>query len=173
MLLPSVSIESPHFSLRTPLAPEFRLHKTIPAGLSPQIEKAVEDFIRTSHVPKGIDLAGFYQKTLESIAARTVMGGVGELWLGIADGQLWTYILATLSPDFDGRLSYMVSQAWVRKDQRGKPWVKDAWGKVRQRAKDCFASHFAVISSRENDDAYCRFLGKGFHKYSSVLKEEL
>lgn len=153
--------------------PLFSLHKTIPEGVSYQIEKAVEDFIRTSHTPEGVDLAGFYEQTLQSIATRTVMQGGGDLWLGISGGELYTYILANLGPDIDGRMAYTVLQAWVRKDQRGKRWVKEAWEKVRQRARDCFCKHFIVISSRGKPEAYCRFLGKGFHPFAEILKEEL
>lgn len=168
-----VAVNSPYFHLYESEDPVFQIHKSIPEGMSPQIEKAVEDFLRTSQTPNGVDLAGYYHQTLQMIAGRTVLNQGGDLWLGIRDGQLMAYVLATLAPDFDGRLAYIVSQAWVRKDQRGKRWVKDAWAKVRRRAKDCFAVHFAVFSSRENDKAYCRFLGKGFRRYSSILKEEL
>jgi hypothetical protein len=165
---------SPHFSLQKEEAPVFGLCKSIPDGIPSQIEAAVKDFMATSHIPKGIDPRSFYQQTLQTIAARAVMNQPGgELWLGISGGDLWTYILAHVGQDLDGRLAYTVTQAWVRKDQRGKKWVKQAWQKVRQRAKDCFASHFVVISSRGNDAAYCRFLGKGFHFYASILKEEL
>lgn len=154
--------------------PRFELCKTIPEGIPKQIEAAVVDFMKTSHMPEGIDLNSFYNQTLQSIAARSVMNQPGgDLWLGICDGELYTYILAHMGADLDGRMAYTVTQAWVRKDQYRKPWVKEAWEKVRQRAKSVFAKHFVVISSRGNDKAYCRFLGKGFHFYASLLKEEL
>ncbi len=177
MLSPSIKQAdslSPHLSLFEPEEPRFEIHRGIPEGIPKQLQAAVEDFIRSSHVPKGVDLASFYQQTLQVIAARSAMNQPGgDLWLGIHQGELWTYILSHLGPDIDGRLSYTVTQAWVKKDQRGQPWVKKAWEKVRKRAKDCFASHFVVVSSRGNDAAYCRFLGKGFHFYASILKEEL
>lgn len=153
--------------------PDFRLVKAIPEGLARQIEEAVKDFIKTSHVPEGIDLNGFYYQTLQAIANIAVMHIPGDLWLGTIDGQLVTYILAHVSNDYDGRLGYTVQQAWVRKDQRGQKWVKEAWEQVRQRAKDCFCKHFVVLSSRGKTEAYCRFLGKGFHKYGEILKEEI
>lgn len=161
---------SPVFKITSP---QFEVVKTIPEGMSKQIEEAVVDFIKTSHVPEGVDLRGFYHQTLEAIANASYLNGGGELWLGILDGELVTYILARICKDFDHRMTYQVSQAWVRKDQRGKPWVKEAWNKVRARAKSCFCYHFSVISSRGNDKAYCRFLGKGFRFYASILKEEL
>lgn len=172
MIETRVIVDSPHFTLIEPERPCFGLYKTIPDGIPRQIEKAVEDFIRTSHVPQGVDKPGLYNATLHAIANASVLGGTGDLWLGFHKGELWTYIIAHVGSDIDHRLSYTVSQAWVREDQRGKPWVKDAWEQVRKRAKDVFAKHFVVISSRDNDKAYCRFLGKGFHRYASILKED-
>ena len=161
---------SPEFKITTP---RFEVFRSIPDGIAPQIEEAVKDFIKTSHVPDGVDLNGFYYQTLEAIANASYLGGGGDLWLGITDGKLVTYILARICKDFDQKLTYQVSQAWVREDQRGQKWVKEAWNKVRERAKNCMCKHFSVISSRGNDKAYCRFLGKGFHFYASILKEEL
>lgn len=163
---------SPHFKLVAD-KPDFGLAKSIPSGMAPQIEKAVEDFIRTSHMPSGVDWNGFYHQTVQAIAQAGVLGGPGDLWLGTIDGELVTYLLCHVGNDFDGKLAYTVSQAWVRKDQRGAKWVKEAWEQVRQRAKDCLCKHFVVLSSRGNDKAYCRFLGKGFHPYGSILKEEI
>lgn len=153
--------------------PEFGLTKTIEPQYVPQIEEAVKDFIKSSHMPDGVDFQGFYYQTLQTIANSSVLGGAGDLWLGVMNGEVVTYIIANVNNDYDGRLNYMVSQAWVRKDQRGQKWVKDAWEQVRTRAKACFCKHFSVISSRGHTEAYCRFLGKGFHKYAEILKSEL
>lgn len=162
---------SPHMTL-VDSSPQFELHKSIPSGIAPQIEMAVRDFMVSSHLPEGVDKEGFYRNTLQAIAGASYLNQGGDLWLGFSRGTLYTYILAHIGNDYDGRLAYTVTQAWVRKDQRGQPWVKEAWEQVRQRAKDCFCKHFAIISSRGNDKAYCRFLGKGFHFYASILKEE-
>ena len=150
----------------------FGLCRTIPDGIPKQIETAVRDFIKVSHTPEGVDHVGFYRQTLQAIASATVLNGAGDLWLGMLNGELYTYLLCHFTNDIDGRLTYIVSQAWVRKDQRGQPWVKWAWERVRKRAKDSFCGHFMVISSRGNDLAYCRFLGKGFKPYASLLKED-
>lgn len=163
---------SPHFKLLSE-TPDFALAKSIPTGIAPQIQLAVRDFMASSHLPAGVDAEGFYNQTLQAIAAASYLNQGGDLWLGFIDGVLVTYILAHISNDFDGRLAYTVSQAWVRKDQRGKAWVKEAWLKVRQRAKDCLCKHFVALSSRGNAKAYCRFLGKGFRLYGEILKEEL
>lgn len=166
----NVECISPDFKLNQP---QFGLAKVIPEGMAPQIEAAVRDFMVSSHLPQGVDPEGFYRQTLQSIASASYLNQGGELWLGVSRGTLWTYILAHVGNDYDGRLAYTVSQAWVKKDQRGQRWVKEAWEQVRERARNCMCSHFSIFSTRGNDKAYCRFLGKGFHFYSSILKEEL
>ena len=168
----NVESPSPYLKLVDTEEPRFGLHKSIPARFAPQIENAVRDFMVSSHLPNGVDPEGFYRQTLQAMAAASYLNQGGELWLGLLEGRLVIYILAHVGNDYDGRLAYTVTQAWVRKDQRGKRWVKDAWEQVRQRAKDCLCNHLAIFSTRGNDAAYCRFLGKGFHFYSSILKEE-
>lgn len=167
----SVSCEHPWFTV-VQENPNFGVVKSIPSGIVPQLEAAVRDFITSSHTPEGIDLNGYYHQTLQALANASVLGGPGDLWIGTLDGQLCIYLLAHINNDIDGKLSYHVSQGWVRKDQRGKPWVKWAWEQVRKRAKDCLCGHFSVSSTRENDAAYCRFLGKGFRKYATILMED-
>lgn len=163
----------PELKIVEPSTPEFRLWNSIPDGTSSQLENAVRDFMVSSHLPEGVDTEGFYNQTLQAIASASYLNQGGDLWLGFMRGRLVAYILGRVGVDYDGKLSYTVTQAWVRKDQRGQKWVKWAWEKVRQRAKNCMCSHFAIFSTRGNDAAYCRFLGKGFHFYSSVLKEEI
>lgn len=164
---------SPHLELGESVKPLFGTVRQIPTGISPQLENAVRDFMVSSHMDDSVDKEGFYRQTLQSMAAASYLGQGGDLWLGIYKGELWIYLLAHVGNDFDGQLAYTVSQAWVRKDQRGQRWVKEAWEQVRQRAKDCLCKHFVVYSSRGRTAAYCRFLGKGFHKYAEILKEEL
>ncbi len=169
-----LSVESlnPCLRLVEPDRPEFDLFKTIPEGAAPQIENAVRDFMVSSHLPGGVDKEGFFRQTLQAIAAASYLNQGGDLWLGFMGGRLVIYLLAHIGNDYDGRLSYTVTQAWVRKDQRGQKWVKEAWEKVRSRAKGCLCKHFAILSSRGKTKAYCRFLGKGFHYYAEILKEE-
>lgn len=169
------SIESlvPELKIIPSENPVFELTRELPRGMNDQLQMAVMEFIVSSGLPEGIDKLGFYYQTLQAIANSAILGQGRDLWLGVRGSDLYTYILAGIGPDFDGRLAYTVSQAWVRPDQRGKPWVRDAWQKVRQRAKDTLCSHFVVYSTKGRTDAYCRFLGKGFHKVSEVLKEEL
>lgn len=152
---------------------KFERVSVIPEGFSLQIQNAVDEFMTSSNLPSGIDKRGFYYQTLQAIANSAILGQGRELWLGTNGNELYTYILASIGADFDGRLAYTVHQAWVREDQRGKEWVKNAWNKVRQRAKDTLCTHFVVHSTKDRTKAYCRFLGKGFHKVAEILKEEL
>lgn len=152
--------------------PVFRVVKEIPPSMVPQVEEGVLDFMKTSHFPKGIDPQGFYHQTLEAIAQATYLGGGGEFWLGTIDGQVVIYILGHVGKDMDNRLTYHVSQAWVRKDYRRNPVVKEWWEAIRQRAKNLFCGHLVITSSR-NYKAYERFLGHGMHLYATMLKEEL
>lgn len=163
---------APELTLTQPDKIEFGVVKAIPEGMGPALESAVKDFIKASHTPKGVDIEGFYYQTLSAMANSTILGQGGELWLGTVGGELSIYILSSISNDIDGKLCYFVSQAWVREDQRGQKWVRWAWQRVRDRAKNLMCKHLMIASSRENDAAYCRFLGKGFHKYVTYLKEE-
>lgn len=172
MTMLRVDCPSPHFKLIESERPIFGLVRAIPEGIAPQIEAAVRDFMVSSHLPDGVDKEGFYRQTLQAIAAASYLNQGGDLWLGMMNGRLVTYILSHIGNDFDGKLAYTTTQAWVRKDQRGKKWVKEAWEQVRQRAKNCLCHHFVVFSSRGKTKAYCRFLGKGFHPYAEILKEE-
>lgn len=172
--MPPLSVESlvPELTIK-PVRPVFSIARAIPDGMGPQIEEAVKDFIRSSGIPRGVDIQGFYNQTLQGIANAAIQGQGNDLWLGVAGDELWIYLLGHLGNDIDGRMTYTVSQAWVRKDQRGQKWVKEVWAQVRQRAKNCLCKHFMVISTKENDAVYCRFLGRGFHKYATLLKEEI
>ncbi len=163
---------NPHLKLIEPENPHFGLVDGIPKGVASQIEAGVRDFMVSSHLPKGVHPDGFFNQTLQAMASATYLHQGGELWIGMMGQRLVTYILAHVGNDYDGRLGYTVTQAWVIRDQRGKPWVKWAWEKVRTRAKECLCKHFVILSSRGNDKAYCRFLGGGFHPYGSILKEE-
>jgi len=150
---------------------DFRVVKQIPEGMAPQIEIAVKDFMSSSDLD-GVDLQGFYNLTLQSIANSTYMNGGGEFWIGTKNEELLIYILAGITNDIDGRLGYSVSQAWVREDYRGNAIVKEWWEAIRARAKNLFCKHLMITSSRGHK-AYERFLGHGMKHYSDQLKEAL
>jgi len=144
---------------------------SLPKGLYAQVEAAVRDFIDASRI-KNIDKEGLYLQTLEAIANIAVNHGSGDCWIAIQDGKLLCYVMASVLREVDGKLTYWVSQGWVHKSMRGSPIVKDWWQQIRQRAKECFCKHVIVVSSR-GTDAYCRWLRPGYHKYLSILKEDL
>ncbi len=152
--------------------PYFRVIKSIPDGMSVQIESAIVDFMKTSHLPEGIEQRGFYNQTLQAIANAAILGGGGEFWIGTINGELVIYTIAYINNDFDGRLAYHVSQTWVKKEYRGKPIVKEWWNAIKQRAKDCLCGHLCLTSSR-NPKAYERWLGDGIKHYATLLKQTL
>ncbi len=153
---------------------DFRVIKEIPASLTLAIQESVKDFMVSSDLNGGdVDLVGFYNSTLESIANATYLNGGGEFWVGTdEENKLLIYILGGVNTDVDGRLSYHVYQGWVTKEYRASPVVKEWWEMIRQRAKDLMCKHLIVHSSR-GYEAYERFLGNGMKLYSHVLKESL
>lgn len=152
--------------------PVLGIIKEIPKEIAPQLESAVIDFMETSHSPQGVNKEGFFNQTLESIANCTYLRGNGELWASIFEGKLLSYALASITRDVDGRLTYHVYQAWVCKEYRRNPIVKEWWEQIRVRAKGLFCKHLLITSSR-NTEAYKRFLGHGLHEYAVLLKEDI
>ena len=156
-------------------APNVRLkiaeRPDIDDALLMRLSTAAREFMKDSDLGRGVDPLGYYEATMD--AMQRALDGSGELWIGKADSELVIYILAGVSMEVDNRPTYWVSQAWVRKDERGQPWVKEAWAALRRRAIDLGCAHIVTISGRENNQAYCRFLGKGWHVYGTLLKEDL
>lgn len=168
----NVECPSPHFKLLAESQPIFRRCTELPEGLNEGIQEAVRDFIKTSHMSKGVDHEGFYQQTLNGIANSTVLHGQGDFWLGTCDGKVYDYVIGRVVCDIDNRLTYWVNQAWVHKDFRGTPTVKRDWEMVRKRAKDAMCSHITIVSSRSTK-AYLRWLGSAWDVYATILKEDL
>lgn len=160
------------FQVLASTTPNFRRVDTIPESLQGSIQMAVTDFLRTSHIPKGVDQKGLYQQTLGSISQATFLRQGGDFWIATLDGKLCAYLLARIVVDIDNRLTYWVSQAWVHKDWRRSPEVKLGWQKIRERAKNCLCSHIVIVSSRSTK-AYLRWLGKDWTTYATLLKEDL
>lgn len=154
------------------LAPTFGIYKEIPEWAPKQLDRAVWDFIDSSGIPNGVDVNGVYQGTLEAITGATYLSSGGEFWLGHLNQEVLIYVIAHITRDIDNKLTYHVSQAWVRKDYRGKPIVKEWWNKIRARAKNLMCSHIMVTSTR-GVESYCKFLGKGWHLYAHLLKEDI
>jgi hypothetical protein len=139
--------------------------------LAPQaIERAIESFVNEVDV-KG-DPVGFYTQTMNSVYA-AVYRGTGDFWLAVdSDGKVAGYALGHVTTEIDNRLTYWLAQCWVSPSLRGTPLVKQWWQKMREQAKKYFCKHIVVVSGR-GTDAYCRFLGEGWHEYAALLKEDI
>lgn len=149
----------------------FEIVKELPPSLVQQIEEAIKDFLVASKMTN-VDPAGFIQQTREQIANATYLGHGGEFWLMTENGKVLAYVLAHVTRDIDNSLTYWCGQAWVHPAWRGHMAIKMAWQRIRSRAKACLCKHIVVVSSR-GTDAYCRWLGKGWHPYAALLKEDL
>lgn len=137
---------------------------------SSSVEKAVESFIKEIDV-KGEKL-GFYNQTINAMYA-AVYRGNGDLWLGYDEnGCLLAYVMGHVTTDIDNRLTYWLGQAWVSPTIRGNSTVKEWWQKIRAQAKEYMCKHIVIVSAR-NNEAYCRWLGKGWHEYATLLKEDI
>lgn len=133
------------------------------------IERAVSSFV--SSVDVHGDLVGFYNQTIKSIY-HAIYNGNGEFWLAHEAGEVLGYVMARIAVDVDDQLCYWLSQAWLHPNYRGKKEVKNWWQKIRSHAKQRLCKHIMVISAR-NNEAYCRWLGKGWHEYATILKEDI
>jgi hypothetical protein len=139
------------------------------------IEKAVAAFVYDSHTAEtGASPEGLYHQTLENIAACTVFrqDGSRHLWMADHEGEVVAYALCHISKDVDNKLCYWMTQAWVHPIMRGKKEVKGWFQKLRTEAKKNLCSHILIPSSR-GTAAYCRFLGRGWKPYVSILKEDI
>lgn len=150
--------------------PVFERVTAIPEGFSDQVADAVVDFMECSKMAYGVNQQGFLHQTFQAMANMTVLGNMGDLWLAISGKELVGYVLARVTNDIDGRLTYWVSQAWARKDHRNTDLAKEAWQKIRQRAKDCLCSHIVIVAGR-NPKAYKRLFK--LHDYATLLKEDI
>ncbi len=135
-----------------------------------QLSKAVLEFIREQPEP-GTDEAGRFRITIQ--AMQDALDEQGELWVGTLVGELVIYILAGITNEVDGHPTYWVSQAWVREDQRGQPWVRGVWQRIRARAKELKCVHMVAVTGHDNVAAFSRFLGDRWHTFGTLLKEDL
>jgi len=140
------------------------------------IERAVNSFIQESRVlDVPLNKDGLFNQIIENIASIILFktNPTGQFWIEIDDkGEVVTWALAHMAKDVDNTLCFIATDAWVRKDFRFKPEVKKWFEELRKEAKRNMCKHFIIPSSR-NTKAYCRFLGGGFHKYVTLLKEDL
>ena len=114
---------------------------------------------------------GFIVQTVAGII-RACTKDEGDFWALMEGDDLLGYVLGRLTVEVDNKLTYWLAQAWVDKRARGKKGVKAAWQQIRAYAKARGCKHIVVVSSR-GTDAYCRFLGRGWHEYARLLKEDI
>lgn len=154
------------------LSPELRLLKgDLPKSLSPRaIEIAVESFI--AEVELHGDSVGFFNQTIQAIADATFLNRGGDFWVVIDNGDIAAYAIAHIMPDIDGKLTYRMGQAWVRKDWRRSPSVKGWWDQIRARARECLCQHMLIVSAR-NPKAFARWLGNKSRIYATLLLGEV
>jgi hypothetical protein len=155
--------------------PDLQIVTAIPKDLPPQaIDTAVKAFIADSGVLDfEVDAQGLFNDTIQAIASATYFKTPGkEFWLSWHEGTVVAYVLATICPDVDQRLTYHLQQCWVTPQLRRNKVVKVWMERLRQRAKDTLCKHIVVTSCR-NSEAYLRFLGNGFKQYYTLLKEDI
>ena len=147
----------------------------VPVTLKPKaIETAVASFIQDSHstdVPLNSD--GLFNQLVENIASVCIFKTSGRfVWIAEDNGEVIAFALSHISKDVDNSLCYWMTDAWVAPSWRRRPEVKGWFQQMRQDAVASFCKHIIIPSSR-GADAYCRFLGDGWHPYVVLLKQDL
>lgn len=143
----------------------------LPSNLKPgAIERAVKEFLKEVDIYG--EQVGFFNQTIGAIHAAIYQSN-GDFWLAVGeDGEVDAYVLGNVMREVDNRLTYWLSQAWAHPRRRQNGWTKACWQQLRQKAKDYLCKHIVVVSGR-GEEAYCRWLGKGWHHYASLLKEDI
>jgi len=139
------------------------------------LEEAVWSFVQDSHsLESGADGVGLFNQTIESIANYTIFNhdDSRQLWVAEDGEKVLAYVMAHISKDVDNKLCFWLTQAWVHPSIRRTPQVKEWFQMLRAEAKRCLCAHIIAPSSR-GVEAYCRFLGKGWHPYVTLLKEDI
>jgi hypothetical protein len=113
---------------------------------------------------------GYTDHAWDQIAA--ACNGVGELWVAMEGGKLLGFLLAGYNKDVDNAATYVLKQAWVEPSMRRTRKVKHCLATILTHAKSNFCRHVLLIASR-NPRAYMRWLGRGWHQVTTVLKGDL
>lgn len=155
----------------------FRKVTELPASLKPgAIEAAVAAFVKDSradNVP--LDADGLYNQLITNIACITIMKNypTGQFWLAEDHhGNVIAWAMGNVSKDVDNQLCMWWTNAWVAPSYRRTPIVKEWFQQLRAEAKRLMCKHILIPSSR-GVEAYCRFLGKQWHPYVTILKEDI
>lgn len=149
----------------------FEIVRDLPPLNDGAVEHAVMAFTLETQ-PDG-DKQGFYDQTIQTIASYTFLRQPGDFWLDHENGEVRAYALGHVIRDVDNRMTYWLTQAWIAPRSRSLTYAKECWNKMFQQAKRYMCDHIIVVSSRENNLAYCRFLGKDFSQYAVLLKADI
>jgi len=125
----------------------------------------------------GVDEQGFIVQTLRAILnAIEDKDGCSDFWIiSNADKSLGGFMLASFVYDIDNKLTYWVNQVYVCKEHRGwnSFFRKEVWRVITERAKIIGVKHIVLVTSRKNTPAYCRLMGKQYHQYAALIKEDI
>lgn len=139
------------------------------------IDRAIKSFILDSRIdPAHTNINGLQQQLTDVIANILIFKNAPQniMWLAENDGEVIAWVLCHVSKDVDNQLCYWMTDAWVDKSTRSHPIVKQWYQLLREDAKRLMCKHILIPSSR-NTKAYLRYLGKGWHKYLEILKEDI
>jgi hypothetical protein len=140
------------------------------------IDRALEKFVVDSREIIGaVDPVGALQALRDGVASIVLFRNSPEsfFWLSEGDdGEVAAWAMTQIKKSVDNTLCYWMLNAWVDPKYRFTPFVQESIAKVRKDAKWYGCRHLLIPSSR-NAKAYCRFLGGGFHKYLTILKEDI
>lgn len=154
----------------------FRKLNEIPSSFKPgAIDRAIENFIRDSRVTDvPFSESGLKQQLTEAVASILVFKNnpAAYFWAAEHEGEIVAWALTHVSKDVDNSLCYWMTDAWVDKKVRFHPIVKEWFKLLREDAKHLGCKHILIPSSR-GSKGYCRFLGKGWHPYLQILKEDI
>ncbi len=144
----------------------------LPSSLTNKdIEQAVQSFTNDSHCTD--NKIGLANQTLETIAQAIIFKSPScFFWLDYDKLGVISYAITHISKDVDNSLCYSMTQAWVRPDYRHTRYAKDCLQKLRNHAGQSLCKHIIVVSSR-GLKGYLRFLGKKWHLYCHLLKEDI
>ncbi len=149
------------------------LPKTLKTGA---IDRALESFVGDSREIIGrVDPRGALQQLRDSVASAILFKNSPSSFFWVAEdenGEVAAWAMTQVRNDIDGSLCYWMTNAWVAKQHRFKPYVKQWFQVMRADAERYSCKHILLTSSR-NSRAYCRFLGGGFHEYLTILKADL
>ena len=139
------------------------------------LKAAVADFVNTNNqIQAPLNKEGFFTQIIESIVTRTEGKAAGQyFWAALDEDKNPTgWALTHIAKDVDNQLCYWMTCAWVRKDYRRTPLVKEWLQTMRTHAVQLCCKHVIIPSSR-HIKPYLRMLGKAWHVYSVLLKEDI